>query len=298
MTADYRRVEHITCRWGEHLAAGSAIRVSSAAGTDFSGTLGGWQRLPLLDVGAMPRGFSGLGNLPAGEAAISPIEGTTTGRVVADLTVSTTRAPLQTPIEILIEKGSVVEISGGSEADTLREFLDAVGDSARVVAEIALGTNERSLHIGVVLEDEKKLGSAHIGLGNALGFGGTNESPVHVDAIFDHVSVSVDGVALLKDGEVTEEGLRRESLGEFPGRPGRYVRSSLSTDIRDGCLHVEWRDVRGLPVWSQVGDVEASRAAASFLEHGSLASEENGADSRILELLERYGVISASDQEQ
>ena len=43
MTADYERVEYITCRWGEHLAAGAAIRVSSAAGTDFSGDLGGWQ---------------------------------------------------------------------------------------------------------------------------------------------------------------------------------------------------------------------------------------------------------------
>ena len=139
--------------------------------------------------------------------------------MVADLTVSTTRAPLQTPIEILIEKGLIVDINGDSEADALRGFLDAAGDSARVVAEIALGTNERSLHIGVVLEDEKKLGSAHIGLGNALGFGGTNESPVHIDAIFDRVTVSVDGVALLKDGEVAEEGLRRESLGEFPGVP-------------------------------------------------------------------------------
>jgi leucyl aminopeptidase (aminopeptidase T) len=291
-TADYGRVQALTEVLGERLAAGRRITLSTAAGTRLEAELGGWARLPLLDGGPLPRSSGGLGNFPAGEAAIAPIEGTASGRIVADLTVSTTKAPLTTPIELTVRDGSVVDIAGGPEAERLSRVLAEVGPSAHVVAEIALGTNERALHVGVVLEDEKALGTAHVGLGNALAFGGLNESAVHVDAIFADVTASVDGVPLLVDGAVTDAATRRESLADLEGAGGRFVASGAPTEARDGRLFVRWHDVRGVAVWSQVGDADAARAARGLLERGALDAVAGTEAARVLEVLERYRVVT------
>jgi leucyl aminopeptidase (aminopeptidase T) len=295
-SADYAQVKRLTDRFGEHLAAGRTISISTPLGTALEAELGAWTRVPLLDGGPLPRGSGGLGNFPAGEAAISPIEGTTNGRIMVDLTTSTTRAPLSEVIELTVTNGVVVGITGGPEADALRSFLDEAGPSARIVAEIALGTNDLALHVGVVLEDEKKLGTAHVGLGNARAFGGLNESPVHVDVIFDRASASVDGVDLLVDGQVAAEAMRRESIDDMPGTGGHYRRSELPTENRGGQLFVGWPDARGVRIWSQVGDDTTSVAAVEAVASVSAATVEPGtAEARLFNVLERYRVVDAVD---
>jgi leucyl aminopeptidase (aminopeptidase T) len=291
MTADYGEVKALTDLWGEHLARGRSITVTTSAGTELEAELGGWSRLPLLDGGPLPRGIGGLGNFPAGEAAISPIEGTARGRVVVDMTSSTTRTPLAAPIVLTLEDGTVVEIEGGEEAAALERFLDDAGESARVVAEIALGTNPRALHVGVMLEDEKRLGTAHVGLGNATGFGGLNESPVHVDGVFSAATAIVDDVPLLVDGEIAIECYRREALGDLSGRHGVFTPGTLETEVRNGMLYVCWREARGFPVWSQVGDDDAARAAAALFKGEPLQVSAGTEDAVVADLLERYRVI-------
>jgi leucyl aminopeptidase (aminopeptidase T) len=294
-TADYAEVKALTDRWGEHLARGREITVTTKLGTELRAQLGGWDRLPLLDGGPLPRGAGGLGNFPAGEAAICPMEGTAEGRVVIDRTVSTTLAPLRQSIVLTIEGGIVTDIAGGREADQLARFLDDADEGARVVAEIALGTNPRALHVGVILEDEKALGTAHVGLGNATGFGGLNESSVHVDGVFAGASVTVDGVPLLAHGQVTKEGLARESLADIPATGGHFAGSPFETEIRDDLLHVLWHDVRGFPVWSQVGDEASARAAAGYFTGPPFHADPGSDEARLAELLVRYRVVTAEN---
>jgi leucyl aminopeptidase (aminopeptidase T) len=202
-TADYGEVKRLTDRWGEVFASGETIRLTTAAGTDVEAQLGGPSRLPFLDAGPLPRGKGRLGNFPAGEVAICPVEGTVNGRVVTDLTASTSPKPLASPITLTIADGLVVDVEGGEEAEALSSFLDHTGPGSRIVGEIALGTNDRALHTGLILEDEKKLGSAHLGLGNSISFGGSNAIDAHIDVVFDAVTAIVDGMALLVDGSPT-----------------------------------------------------------------------------------------------
>jgi hypothetical protein len=291
MTADYAEVKRLTDRWGECLAAGQRISVRTAAGTDFEAELGGCERLPLLDRGPMPRGIGGFANFPAGEAAIAPIEGTTCGQAVIDLTASTTRARLASPIVLTMSDGVVVDIDGGGEAEALSAFLEAAGQSSRVVAEIALGTNAEALHTGLILEDEKRLGSAHIGLGNSLGMGGTNDCPVHIDLVFDAATVIVDDLELLVDGVPSRAVLERESLEEMSGVSGEFELADAHTETRDGRLFVRWHDVRGLPAWAQVGDGAAALAAANLLRDWPLHADAGSDRARVLALLERYRVV-------
>lgn len=295
MTADYSQVQELTERWGERFARGCRIEITTASGTALSADLGGWSRRPLLDCGKFPRGRGCLGNMPAGEVAVSPIEGSTAGRVVADLTVSTTRGPLTHPVVIDIEQGSIVDVRGGSEAEEFEQALSRHASSAFAVAEVALGTNSAARHIGVVIEDEKRLGTAHVGFGHAVGLGGINISGIHADAIFDRATLSVDGVPLIIDGVPTSEGMRREELDAFPGVRQKFAPGHSKAKIVDGRVYACWQDLHGSTYWSQVGDDPASRAASELLDQSNWEYERGSHEARICELLALYGVLIPVD---
>ena len=291
LTADYGAVRELTERWGEHFARGSRVRVTTHAGTDLTADLGGWSRRPFLDDGSLPRGVGGVGNMPAGEVAVAPIEGTAAGRIITDLTISTTPSPLKVPVTIDVEEGRVVAVRGAEEAKQFEAALEKHGESSRLVAEIALGTNPNALHIGVVIEDEKCLGTGHVGFGHAVGLGGLNTSTIHADAIFGAVTLTIDGIELVRDGTVVPTGLRRESLGDMAGIGGRFQVGPAKTEVHDGALFAAWQDVRGRERLAQVGDEAASIAAAALLQRGRLEAAPGTEEAMILDLLHHYAVI-------
>lgn len=295
MTADYAWVQRLTERWGERFARGRTVRVTTERGTDLAVDIGGWSRAPLLDCGRFPRDRGCMGNLPAGEAAISPIEGSAHGRVVADLTLSTTRGPLATPVTIEIEEGKITRITGGEEAAVLERSLSEHGDSALVVAEVAIGTNPAARHVGIVIEDEKALGTAHIGFGHAIGLGGTNISGIHVDAIFGNATFLIDDVPLTVGGHVADDGLKREPLESFPGSWLRFEPGPQDVRVTDGLVSASWRDLHGTQYWAQVGDDEASRAAQEVVARGRHEVQPGSREARLCELLAVYGVLTPVD---
>jgi leucyl aminopeptidase (aminopeptidase T) len=292
MTADYDAVQALTVAWGERFARGGQIRLTTALGTDIVAELGGLDRRPLIDGGTLPRGRGGLGNMPAGEVAICPVEGTTQGRLVAELTVSTTKRPLARPIEFEIRDGVVVSVRGDQEARDFEAALNLHGPSAKVVAEVALGTNAAARHIGIVIEDEKMCGTAHLGFGNAIGFGGKNRSGIHIDAIFGAVTCTLDGQTLLEGGNIVSASLQPCSLESITPLEGRINPTDRQTRVLDGRLFVEWDDVHGTAYWAQVGDPATAKAAADLLASQGWADRLY--DPRLAGLLHSYGLVRRS----
>ena len=289
MTADYDEVERLTVLWGEVFARGRRIRITTAKGTDLTAELGGLTRTPFLDTGSMgPAG--GLANMPGGEVAFAPIEGTTQGVVIADIMLSTTPGNLDHEIRIDITDGKVADVSGGPAARDFLLELERHGDSARVVAEIAVGTNAAARSVGVVLEDEKQLGTAHVGFGHSVGIGGLNASTIHADAIMADATVSVDGVEIIRAGVITPEGQLREALTDFNGRGGRYRLTGMPSRSVDGHLEAPWTDSSGLERWSPVGDDAGARILDGWTER-PLEAESGTAEARQLQLLARYGLV-------
>jgi leucyl aminopeptidase (aminopeptidase T) len=288
MTADYEAVQALTVAWGERFARGGTIRLTTELGTDITGELGGLDRKPLVDGGSLPRGRGGLGNMPAGEIAICPIEGSTYGRVVAELTVSTTKRPLIDPIELEIRDGLIVNVKGGREARDFESALDLHGPSAKVVAEVALGTNGAARHIGVVIEDEKICGTAHLGFGNAVGFGGQNQSTIHIDAIFGDVTCELDGQLLLDRGIIVPGGLEPPPIESIRPHSGKIEPIDHPTRVSDGLLYASWDDVHGSEYWAQVGDRKTAAELGDLLRtkgwHGRLM------DPRLAAILCSYGL--------
>jgi leucyl aminopeptidase (aminopeptidase T) len=80
------------------------------------------------------------------------------------------------------------------------ELLAAGGPEGTNVAELGIGTNEKAILSGEILEDEKLLGTAHVAFGASAAIGGTVQVPVHLDCLVLRPEVTVDGVPVVRDG--------------------------------------------------------------------------------------------------
>lgn len=199
MTADFLELREVAERLAERLRAGSDVRVTSPAGTDIVVSIGareprGW----LTGVCRKPGEISAL---PGGEVSFPPVEGTANGTVVIERVMSDV-GTLAEPIVWQVRDGRAVEISGGAEAERLRELIDGVPNATNV-AELGIGLNPAARLGEEITEAKKRAGTAHMALGdNAGGYGGTVESPVHLDGLMLDVTIAVDGVSVVETGEL------------------------------------------------------------------------------------------------
>jgi leucyl aminopeptidase (aminopeptidase T) len=174
------------------LSEGSTAHITCARGTDLVLDLRG--RDGVADDGNLtePGAF---GNLPAGEGFISPIGGDGTA-VVASL------APLgltDEPATLTLRDGHLAGAEGGLGPEYFAR-LTAHGESGTNLAELGVGTNERAILTGSVLEDEKILGTVHIAFGASAGIGGNVSVPIHLDSVVLEATLEVDGVRVLDAG--------------------------------------------------------------------------------------------------
>lgn len=203
LNADYREIAALTNRLGDKLQGHSIVRVTTPLGTDLELDISGRDIKRDTGLFHQPRQH---GNLPAGECYVSPIEDRTSGIFVVDK--SYPGILIQEPIYLMVEKGRVVEIEGGAEAQRLLEMIQdgeskPYGEGCRVVCELGIGTNPKARLQGNVLTDEKVMGTVHIAIGhNALdAYGGKNHAPIHLDGVMGQPTLTVDGETLIKDGK-------------------------------------------------------------------------------------------------
>lgn len=202
-----------------------AVTVTAPGGTDIH--IGLENRLAMLDDGNFRSGGDG-GNLPAGEAFISPVNGTASGTIVFDGSMSLNdRDILVTePIVCTVDGGFVRAIEGGDEAAGLRESVEqgaalarefekngklAAGEGARYaqnarnIGELGIGLNPAAIISGAMLEDEKAFRTCHF----AIGANYDEDAPalIHLDGLVKNptitaVMASGDNVLIEETGEL------------------------------------------------------------------------------------------------
>jgi len=200
MRADYRSISRLSQKLASLLTDASHVRVTTPAGTDIEMSIKG--RKGLADTGLIhtPGEYC---NLPAGEAYLSPLEGTACGTVVIDGSMAGIgKLSKGETITFRVDSGSVRSVSGGEKAKQLLKLMNSVGEKGRNIAELGIGTNDKARVSGVVLEDEKVLGTVHIAVGNNLSMGGSVDVPLHLDGILMNPTVEVDGRVILKDKKI------------------------------------------------------------------------------------------------
>ena len=175
-----------------------SIRVTAPAGTDIT--------MPI--EGREAHASSGLfrekglwGNLPTGEAYLAPLEGLSNGVVVVDGSMASV-GMVDEPIRIVVKDGYATDITGGESAQRLVALLEPHGKDARTVAEFGIGTNDKAILTGVILEDEKVMGTIHIAFGDNKSMGGTVRVASHLDGLVKQPTVWFDDRMVMEDGRL------------------------------------------------------------------------------------------------
>jgi leucyl aminopeptidase (aminopeptidase T) len=136
-----------------------------------------------------------FGNLPCGEAFIAPLSGS--GTVVASSLASLGLS--QPPATLTVSEGRIVAAENGLGPELL-QALKAHGDLGTNLAELGVGTNDRAQLTGLMLEDEKILGTIHVAFGASAGIGGTVSVAIHLDVVVLDASLEIDGTPVLDGG--------------------------------------------------------------------------------------------------
>jgi aminopeptidase len=198
MNADYHAIAELTNRLAALMNETSVIRVTSPGGTNITLPVKG--RKAIASHGLFREKGMG-GNLPTGEAFLAPLEGLSQGVVVVDGSMAGVGI-CTTPIRIVVRDGYAEEIMGGEEARELARLLSIHGRPSRNVAEFGIGTNDRAQITGVILEDEKVLGTVHIAFGDNVTMGGTINVQSHLDGLILFPSVWFDEKKIMEDGNL------------------------------------------------------------------------------------------------
>ncbi|RMF57705.1 MAG: aminopeptidase [Calditrichaeota bacterium] len=199
MRADYHQIARLTRRIAEILTNGNIAHITTPAGTDIEIPIGGISAIASTGLVTEPGSF---GNLPSGEAYLMPVEGKAQGVYVVDGSLAGIGLITDEPVRITVENGMAVKIEGGTKAKEFEKMVNAVGEKARNLAELGVGTNDKAEIKGTVLEDEKVLGTVHLALGNNVSMGGTCNVGFHVDGILKQPTLTIDGKTILKDGKL------------------------------------------------------------------------------------------------
>jgi aminopeptidase len=183
-----------------HAVAAALDRASEAHITDANGTdlrldLSGREAIP--DAGELTE-RGAFGNLPCGEGFISPKDGN--GTLVIDGSMAGVGL-VDEPVQLVVEGGHLTSARGG-QGMAFMELLTEHGDDGTNIAELGVGTNEKAILTGEILEDEKIFGTCHIAFGASAGIGGTVQVPVHLDCVVMKPTLELDGEAIVRDGEL------------------------------------------------------------------------------------------------
>jgi leucyl aminopeptidase (aminopeptidase T) len=207
-----------------------SVHVRAPGGTDI--VIGLCGRRAKSDDGDFSRSGSG-GNLPAGETFVSPENGTASGRISFDGSISVNKGDIiiREPIDCTVEKGFITDIHGGMEAERLRAAIEegeanarefektgrlpaGAGEiyarNARGIGELGIGLNPRARISGSMLEDEKAFRTCHFAVGS--NYDEDAPSLIHLDGLVKNPTITVtynDGTeeVIETDGELAGEFL-------------------------------------------------------------------------------------------
>ena len=200
MTADFIAMRDQAMRLADALRGGSEMHVTSPAGTDVTFSIEG--REPKGWLTGICRNPGEISAFPGGEVSLPPVEGTAAGRIVIER-VMTDIGAITTPMTWIVREGLVADITGGVEAERLRVHVDGI-ENATNIGELGIGINPLARITSDITESKKRLGTAHMAMGDSAGgYGGTVVSDVHLDGIVMTPRIEVDGRVVADEGVIT-----------------------------------------------------------------------------------------------
>ena len=193
MLADYDKVEKLTLEVLKKVKNSKKAKITTKRGTNISFSLVG--REWFGDTGKINE----IGNLPAGEVFISPLEGTSNGKIVIDSFRDDEDVYAPEGTEIIVKNGEAADVSDKNSkiAKLFKEIKYGTN-----LAEFGIGTNYKAKIIGNILQDEKALRTCHIAFGSNFSMGGKVKAGMHLDLIIKNPTITMDGKIIMKSGKL------------------------------------------------------------------------------------------------
>ncbi len=203
INVDYLSIIRKGAKLKRILDEGKVVRIITDAGTNLKISIEGM--IAISNTGVYSK-FGG--NLPGGEVYIPPKKDYVEGSLVIDGSskIMNSTILVKKPIKLFISKGKVKRLSGGKEADELRDTFKEAEKRAkypwgiRRIGELGIGINPNAKVIGPTIINEKTLGTAHVGIGSNAWFGGTIYAITHLDQVFHNPKIWVDGKKVIIKG--------------------------------------------------------------------------------------------------
>jgi leucyl aminopeptidase (aminopeptidase T) len=196
LEADQRLIRERSRKLADILTIGRSLQLTTANGTELKMSIahrrGNAEIIPLL-----PDSYYAA--LPIGRAFVMPEIDSVQGEVVLD-GVAGSRGGASANIYIKVVDGRMTLIKGGKTADELRRRLRQSETSARMVVEIGFGLNDKARLGNSEFEDEKTLGTAHLGFGRLPS--GSKIPEIFAKGILQTPSVTIDGKKIIEAGKV------------------------------------------------------------------------------------------------
>lgn len=213
--ADRTRVQAAAQR----IAGARQMHITSKAGTDLRCQMGNFPAISEYGFVDAPGRWD---HWPSGFVLTWPNEGQSNGRVVLDRgdILLPMKDYVTEPIELVIEKGFVTRISGGLQAEILKDYMASYEDlEAYAVSHVGwglqpraswsmLGQYNKESHIG--MDARAFEGNFLWSMGPNNEAGGSRTTACHIDIPMRHCSVALDGQPMVVNGVVQDEqGLAR-----------------------------------------------------------------------------------------
>ncbi len=184
--------------------ATDSCQVTSPQGTDVS-----FQLKPRkADLGTGKLDGPGKDDFyPGMQTNIAPVEESINGVIVVDASDSV-QGVVHTPYSMTMENGVITKVEGGSEADTMREWLAGCNDpTIYKLCHFSLGLNPQAGISGRMIEDERKLAAVDFGFGyqNPAMGGTVGLSDYHMDIMLATPTVILDGKEMSSGGAFNPE---------------------------------------------------------------------------------------------
>jgi leucyl aminopeptidase (aminopeptidase T) len=208
---DFLAQKPIAERIAQLLTDAKRARVTSQAGTDIVMSLEGREGFACTGLAHDKGSYTPVPDI---ESRIAPVEGTAKGSIVVDGSVPIPGIGLISEyIIVVVEKGIATEISGGREAEVLKETLANSRDqNVYNIAELGIGLNPKAHLIGDMLEDEGSFGTIHIALGTNSSFGGKTSAPLHIDMMIRNPTLYLDDAMIMKEGQLLSSTMQNEEF--------------------------------------------------------------------------------------
>jgi len=162
-------------------------------------------REPIVDSGLWIKEKLGYLNLPAGEVFLAPVETSVNGEIYFDLPNLHYGMQIN-GVWFKFKKGKLIDYSVDKGLKAFEDvYNNASGDKDRI-GELGIGTNPNAkITGGMIIVDEKVLGTIHMAIGHNKHFGGKNDATIHWDFFKDMKKGSlfeVDGKVMLRNGKL------------------------------------------------------------------------------------------------